>query len=263
MHLRPHVDAARKALFFFEWGIGIRIAILSDIHGNLEALLAVLRDLDRLRADRIVSLGDNIGYGPEPEDVLRTLESLAVPSVMGNHELGIVDPGSRSWFNKPALQSLTITQRLLSDRSLEAISRLPATLEAEGGLLVHGCPPESITRYIFEVSASEMLDLMDGLEQVTCFVGHSHVLSLYCHDGAHVAEQPLREGVTELSHCRRCIVNAGSVGQPRDGDNRAKYLIWEPAERCLEVRCIPYDIAKTAARIIARGFPRFNADRLW
>lgn len=254
----------QAALFFScEWGIRIRIAILSDIHGNQEALLAVLRDLDRLRVDRIVSLGDNIGYGPEPEDVLRTLETLAVPSVMGNHELGIVNPASRSWFNKPALQSLKITQQLLSDRSLEAISGLPATLDAEGGLLVHGCPPDSITRYIFEVSTREMLGLMDELEQETCFVGHSHVLSLYCHDGAQVEEQGLREGMTELSSCRRCIVNAGSVGQPRDGDNRAKYLIWEPAERCLEVRCIRYDIAKTAARIIERGFPRFNADRLW
>ncbi|MHC1741866.1 MAG: metallophosphoesterase [Syntrophobacteraceae bacterium] len=237
--------------------------MLSDIHGNQEALLAVLRDLDRLKADKIVSLGDNIGYGPEPDDVIRTLETLAVPSVMGNHELGIVDPASRTWFNKSALQSLKITHRLLSDRSLEAIFAMPATLDAGGGLLVHGCPPNSITRYIFEVSTQEMVELLEQLEQETCFVGHSHVLSLYCHDGAQVQEQPLREGVTELMRCRSSIVNAGSVGQPRDGDNRAKYLIWEPAERCVEVRCVPYDIAKTAARIIERGLPRFNADRLW
>lgn len=241
----------------------MRIAILSDIHGNLEALHAVLRDIDRSGVDRIVSLGDNVGYGPEPDDVVRTLQTLAVPSVMGNHELGLVDPSSHPWFNKSALTSLLITRRLLSDPSLESIAGLPATRIVEGALFVHGCPPEAISRYVFELSNSEMTALMQDLEQDLCFVGHTHVLSLYIHDGAQVEETPLREGVLELTGARRFLVNAGSVGQPRDGDNRAKYLIWMPSEGCLEVRCVAYDIAKTAARILERGLPRFNADRLW
>jgi predicted phosphodiesterase len=241
----------------------MRIAIVSDIHGNQEALKAVLRDIERTRADRIISLGDNVGYGPEPEDVLKTLKALGVPSVMGNHELGLVDPSSHPWFNKPALQSLLITQKLLSDQSFDSISGLPPKLSACDGLFVHGSPPDSITRYIFEVSSPEMAGLISDMEHDTCFVGHTHVLTLYGLDGTEVEESPLREGVTELPPGQRFIINAGSVGQPRDGDNRAKYLIWEPAERCIEVRCIPYDIAKTSARIIERGFPRFNADRLW
>ncbi|NTW37001.1 MAG: metallophosphoesterase, partial [Syntrophobacteraceae bacterium] len=123
--------------------------------------------------------------------------------------------------------------------------------------------PDSITRYIFEISSHEMAGLINDMDRETCFVGHTHVLTLYSLDGTGIQELPLREGVVALPPGQRFIVNAGSVGQPRDGDNRAKYLIWEPEERCIEVRCIPYDIAKTVARIIERGFPRFNAERLW
>jgi diadenosine tetraphosphatase ApaH/serine/threonine PP2A family protein phosphatase len=241
----------------------MRIAIISDVHGNHEALQVVLRDIERSKADSIISLGDNVGYGPEPEDVLKTLNAWGVPSVMGNHELGLVDPSSHPWFNKPALQSLLITQKLLSDQSLDSIAGLPPKLQNADGLFVHGSPPDSITRYIFEISSHEMAGLINDMDHETCFVGHTHVLTLYTLDGTGIQELPLREGVIALPPGQRSIVNAGSVGQPRDGDNRAKYLIWEPEERCIEVRCIPYDIAKTAARIIERGFPRFNADRLW
>lgn len=108
-----------------------------------------------------------------------------------------------------------------------------------------------------------MTSLLDSMEHDLCFVGHTHVLTLYTHDGTRMQERVLREGRTELPAGQRFIINAGSVGQPRDGDNRAKYLIWEPDERWIEVRCLRYDIAKTAARIIERGFPAFNAERLW
>ncbi len=241
----------------------MRIAIVSDIHGNLEALHAVLREIDQSRVDRIVSLGDNVGYGPDPDEVVRTLQRLDVHSVMGNHELGLVDPSSHPWFNKSALTSLLITRRLLSDPSLESIAALPSTWVEGGALFVHGCPPNSISRYVFEISLQEMAVLIQSLAQNICFVGHTHVLSLYVDDGEQVEEVPLGEGIHELRGPRRYLVNAGSVGQPRDGDNRAKYLIWMPEEGLLEVHCVAYDIAKTAARILERGFPRFNADRLW
>ena len=96
----------------------MRIAVFSDIHGNWEALQKVLADLDRNRVDSLFCLGDCVGYGPEPAEVIREIRALKVPWVMGNHELGLVDPSYLDWFNKPTRISLRITRRLLSEESL-------------------------------------------------------------------------------------------------------------------------------------------------
>jgi len=121
----------------------MRIAILSDIHGNLEALEQVLEDLDRQRPDSVVCLGDNVGYGPNPEEVLNIVRERRMPCVMGNHELGVVDAQYLGWFNPLARTSLLVTRQLLSSSSLEYIRDLKPFLIHEEGLFVHGCPPDS------------------------------------------------------------------------------------------------------------------------
>jgi predicted phosphodiesterase len=240
----------------------MRIAILSDIHGNYEALQAVLDDIDRSAVDQLVSLGDNVGYGPDPQGVLETLAGLGVPSVVGNHEMGLVDVSFLSWFNASARKSLAITRRLLSQEGMELIRAFDRRLILGSALFVHGCPPDSFTRYLFEVHESEWPLLFSRMDQRICFVGHTHELAMVELDETGVRERPLTCGSHRLEAEHRYVINAGSVGQPRDGDRRAKYVIWDEAEGVVDIRCLAYDVEKTVKKILALGFPQINARRL-
>lgn len=240
----------------------MRIAILSDIHGNCEALQAVLEDIDGSGADRLVSLGDNVGYGPDPQGVLEMLGGLKVPSVLGNHEMGLVDVSFLSWFNPSARKSLAITRRLLTREGMDMIRTFERRLILGSALFVHGCPPDSFTRYLFEVHDSEWARLFSRIEQRICFVGHTHELAMVELDETGVRQRPLSCGTHRLDANHRYVINAGSVGQPRDGDRRAKYVIWDEAEGLLDIRCLVYDVEKTVKKILDLGFPQINARRL-
>lgn len=241
----------------------MRTAVISDIHGNLEALEQVLADIERARVDTIFSLGDNVGYGPDPERVIEILEGKGVPSIMGNHELGVVDKSYEWWFNLLARRSLHITRRLLSDGSMDLIRKLRHAVSMNGSLFVHGCPPDSVTEYLFEVPDDLLVSILIGIGEDICFVGHTHVSALVSCDGTNIRRQSLFEAESLLPGGMKYIVNVGSVGQPRDGDNRARYVIWDDRRRSLHVRYVAYDIAQTAEKILRLGFPRINADRLW
>jgi len=241
----------------------MKIAILSDIHGNLEAFREVLRDLEEAQPEKIVCLGDAIGYGPDPEAVVRLLQSRSIPTLLGNHEWALRHPAHLEWFNPSARRSLERTLELLSPEAVRVVTGWPATLRLEEALCVHGCPPDSVIRYLFEVSQEEFPALFASYEEPLCFVGHTHQLLWVRWDGRRVSSGRFREDVLALDPSCRYIVNVGSVGQPRDGDNRAKYVLWDTQARTIHVRRLPYDIAKTAEKILALGFPRINADRLW
>jgi predicted phosphodiesterase len=241
----------------------MRIAILSDIHANLEALLEVLSDLDRQEVDGAVSLGDNVGYGPEPDRVVRLLRHRGIPSVMGNHEWGLLDRANQDWFNPQARKALERTEELLSKECLAYCRSLPFFWVEGGCRFVHGCPPDDVVTYLFHLSDEEVKALLCDMKERLCFVGHTHDLVMVSMDQQEIAVRKLGPGLHVMEGDGPWLINAGSVGQPRDGDNRAKYLIWEPDNRTLEARFIPYDIRKTAEAIIAAGIPRVYADRLW
>ena len=241
----------------------MRTAVISDIHGNLEALEQVLVDIEGAGVDTIFSLGDNVGYGPDPERVIEILEKKGVPSIMGNHELGVVDRSCEGWFNPLARRSLAITRRILSAQSMDLIGSLKPTVSIERGLFVHGCPPNSVTAYLFEVPDEMLVSILLDMEEEICFVGHTHVSALVACDEKGVSRRPLLEPRSVLPAGKKHIVNVGSVGQPRDRDNRARYVIWDDRLRSLQVRYVVYDIAQTAQKILDLGFPRINADRLW
>ncbi|MFH1057596.1 MAG: metallophosphoesterase family protein [Pseudomonadota bacterium] len=242
----------------------MRIAVISDIHGNLEALRSVLADLERQRPDALFCLGDNVGYGPEPEAVVNLLRQRGIPSVLGNHELGLIDAQHRNWFNQTTRRSLDITAGLISPETLAYCRALPASLTAHGCRFVHGLPPESATLYVWELGDEALARIMADLPERITFVGHTHMLELVSLGAdAALKHQRLSEALTPLDPALRHLVNVGSVGQPRDGDNRAKYVIYDDQRHELYLRRVGYDIARTAQAILARGFPEFNASRLW
>lgn len=241
----------------------MRLAIISDIHGNLEAFKEVLADIDRSHIDGLACLGDNIGYGPEPERVIDLVRERDIPSVMGNHELAVVDIKYLNWMNPTARKSLVMTSELLSDDSVDYIRTLPPTMTYHGSLCVHGCPPDSIVTYLFQLSTAQLEEAFVAMEKKICFLGHTHDLGIISFNGEDLVRAPMGNGIVSLHKDHQYIINVGSVGQPRDGNNNAKYVIWDTASESIEVRFIPYDIAATANKIIELGFPELNARRLW
>lgn len=240
----------------------MRLAVLSDIHGNLEAFLQVLNDLESCHIDRVVCLGDMIGYGPEPEAVVRLIQERAIPALLGNHESALLDPDRLEWFNPICRESLNHTRTFLSNETMDYLGSLrPNRIEGDS-LFVHGCPPDSVFTYLFELSESELEDLFKERPESRFFVGHTHDLLLITYDGSTISSEPLGKKTVHFKGTNRYLINVGSVGQPRDGNNQAKYIIWDDQAQSLEVRFVPYDIARTARKIIDLGFPAYHARRL-
>ena len=240
----------------------MRLAVISDIHGNLEAFQQVLEDIESCRVDGIVSLGDNVGYGADSQEVVSILRERAVPSVMGNHELALMDPGVLDWFNPSARKVILKIGKQLNPETLDWIKTLPDYMVLEGCRLVHGFPPDSVTGYLSERSNDDIQRAMSGLAETVCFCGHTHQLDLYLVDDHGVHHAGLAKEKVQLDPGAGALVNAGSVGQPRDSDPHAKYIIYDSAGRSLEVRYVPYDIPAAQAKIRALGFPKFFASRL-
>lgn len=236
----------------------MRLAVLSDIHGNLEALRAVLADMHAQAPDSVLCLGDAVGYGPDPEAVTRLLHERGIPCLQGNHEQAALDPRKRGWFNSLAKRSLGITLTLLSPAALEILSSWPTVIARDDCLAVHGCPPDDAFTYLFQYEESFSV-LFDRFYQPLCFVGHTHMLQLVAWDGKRSVLQKMTPGRIFLKPDHRHIVNAGSVGQPRDGNNAAKYVIWDSDGHFLDIRAVPYDFETTMAKIRALGFPEVNA----
>lgn len=240
----------------------MRLAVLSDIHGNLEAFQQVLNDLETCQIDRVICLGDMIGYGPEPEAVVRLIQERAIPALLGNHETAILDPDRLEWFNPLCRQSLNHTRTFLSSETMDYLGSLKINWIEGDSLFVHGCPPDSVFTYLFELSEPELEDLFKGRPESRFFVGHTHDLLLITYNGSTISTEPLERKAVFLKETDRYLINVGSVGQPRDGNNQAKYIIWDDQAQSLEVRFVPYDVARTARKIIERGFPAYHARRL-
>ncbi len=241
----------------------MRLAVISDIHANLEAFRQILDDLDQQDVDDIVCLGDNVGYGPDPQAVLDLLEKRDITSVTGNHELGVLAWPDLGGFNPNAAQTITRTRDMVSDQGLAAMRRMPLFIVRHGCRFVHGMPPESYNNYFFLCGNDELPAVFRRYPERICFVGHTHELRLASFDGKKATRRNLEQTIVRLQPDLRYIVNAGSVGQPRDGDNRAKYVIWDENEDTVQARFIPYDIAATVRRMEEVGQPRRYADRLW
>lgn len=241
----------------------MRLAVLSDIHGNLEAFNRSLDDIKIQNIDIIVNLGDAIGYGPQPEEVLNLLEKQGIPNILGNHELAVFNENLRGYFSSQALRSLQQTLKYLTSASMLYLKSLPVCRELEGALMVHGCPPDSPMDYLNHMSFSEIRETFTSNGFDIAFVGHTHRMMLAGYDGKDLQFDPMQQEIVQLKSVYRYIVNVGAVGQPRDGDPRAKYVIWDNSREILEIRRIAYNIDRTADAIMARGFLRWDAERLF
>ncbi|MGD9235323.1 MAG: metallophosphoesterase family protein [Desulfobacterales bacterium] len=241
----------------------MKIAIISDIHGNMEAFEQVSADIARSRVDDIISLGDHIGYGPQPEEVINRIRRHNITALQGNHELALVEPTYLDWFNQAARKSLNITRTLLSPQSLHFIANLKTHRSAHGCRFVHGFPPDSVLTYLFQLSDETKIQALERLSEKRCFIGHTHTLDIVSLGRQGLQSNKLKEGLNKLDSRRKYIISAGSVGQPRDGNNKAKYLIWDSTDDTVDVKFVAYDIAAVVEKMMAVGMPQKHAQRLW
>lgn len=240
----------------------MRIAVISDIHANLEAFEQVLIDIGKSDIDTTVCLGDNIGYGPDPEPVVSLIRDHDIPSVMGNHELAVIDQKFLTWFNPLARRSLLKTIDMLSEETIRFIYGLKPFMIYGEYRFVHGFPPDSATTYLFHVAEDELLHAFNQMKEKICFLGHTHRLEIIGFNGRSITRSRFTQNVIDLNTADRYIVNTGSVGQPRDGDNHAKYVILDTVKNTIEAKSIPYDIALVVNKIIKAGLPTEHAVRL-
>jgi diadenosine tetraphosphatase ApaH/serine/threonine PP2A family protein phosphatase len=237
----------------------VRYAILSDIHGNLEAFRAVLADA-RERADAVLCLGDVVGYGADPEACIDLVARHCEALVGGNHEHGVAGLLDLRWFNDWARTAAEWTRERLGADQRAWLGALPLVREVHDATLVHASPshPEE---WEYLVSAEDGHAVFGAFATRLCFVGHSHVPRAWVQGswGRDYVSTPVDVAIEP--GCRY-IVNVGSVGQPRDRDTRAAYALWDLEARRVTIRRVAYDVQTARAKIRAAGLPRFLADRL-
>jgi diadenosine tetraphosphatase ApaH/serine/threonine PP2A family protein phosphatase len=240
----------------------VRYAVLSDVHGNLEALETVLEEVRRERPDVYLCLGDVVGYGPNPNECASRIQDLGGPVVAGNHDLAAVGALDTSTFSPLARAAIEWTIGVISEDTRRWLVSLPDRLEAPDFLAVHGSPRDPAEEYILDLPTS--LAIFSKHPFALCLVGHSHVPGTFVlgADGTVSARSlPVGKDV-RLLRSSRYIVNVGSVGQPRDGDPRASYLLLDTEARTVTLRRLPYPIAATQEKMTTRGLPVQLAQRL-
>lgn len=239
----------------------VKTALFSDVHGNIEAFRKVLEDMDARQIKSRYFLGDAISYGPDPEACVQLLKEQNIPCVLGNHELALIRPEAGTYFNEPTRLHFEQARKLLSRDSLEFIKTWPRNRIEHDMILVHGFPPNSVRGYLFELTENKLRSILTDMKPGIAFVGHTHEIKLITNTGSEILHTELTPGLHELKG-RSFIVNIGSVGQPRDRDNRAKYIIYDSENSLIEARYIEYDREKTIKGILRLGFPEQYAWRL-
>ena len=234
-------------------------AIVSDIHGNLEALESVLADIARHEPASIVCLGDFVGYGASPNECIDRLRPLIEHAVVGNHDLAACGKLKLTYFNSNAALAARWTESSLTPDNLQYLRDLPFSVRWRETLLVHASPAEP-EDWHYVLSPVEAQIEMDAYQESVCFIGHSHYPGTFDRNEEQVRYTRTSEVLLEKGH--RYLVNVGSVGQPRDGDPRAAYLLYDDMERVLRHIRLEYDVAGAMRRILGAGLPRFLAERL-
>lgn len=239
-------------------GDAVLYAVLADIHGNLQALSAVLDDVERTGADKVLCVGDIVGYGAHPKQCLDAMRELSSVTVAGNHDWGAVDKVDIDYFNADARDSIEWTREQLGPDERQYLQGLNL-VETLGDLaLVHSSffAPEyfDYIQTVYDVQLN-----FRHLQMPVGFVGHSHVPAMFATDRP--SECFLQEEL-QLSDGTRAIINVGSVGQPRDLDPRASYALYDVEAHKVTMRRVEYDVQAAFQEILNAGLPTTNAHRL-
>ena len=245
----------------------MKIAIISDIHANLGALQAVLTDIDAVAPGAAIwHTGDIVGYNAEPNEVVALLRARGAVGVMGNHDAAVLGELDVKWFNPAAAAAVRWTTKHLTPESASWLHALPKISEMGAATLVHGSPREPLGEYVIDAEGAR--ENLEVLSTPVLFHGHTHIPAYWAMRGG----EP--ESVAIDGHAQPLLspslINVGSVGQPRDGDVRASWVLWDRSDDGSAIgalgtvtwRRVAYDVARTQSLVRAAELPEFLATRL-
>jgi predicted phosphodiesterase len=239
----------------------MRVAVVSDIHGNRHAFEAVLRDVRDASVRELWCLGDLVGYGAEPDACVELVRDHAAICLAGNHDLAVTGELPLDEFSRGASLAARWTQEVIAAENLAFLERLKPELADQPVGLYHASPRDPVWEYVLSALLAELC--LDEQERRVCLVGHSHVALSFSRTEGEPATGEARRGGTELDVGEgEWLLNPGSVGQPRDGDPRAAWMVLDLERWHASYRRTEYDIAGAAAAIRAAGLPDSLAERL-
>jgi len=238
----------------------MRLAVISDIHANLEALTAVLAHIASESVDEIICLGDIIGYGASPEECIELVGTRCNKILMGNHDHAALGLTDKDYFNTNAKSAIEWTTTRLTKSELQFLASLDFTYRRENAVFTHAnlAHPKEWGYILDEYQAVATFKKMGSAR--ACFIGHSHV-PMALENSNHIRFLG-RFDQFHLNPEKNYIINVGSVGQPRDGINDAAYVIFDTQENFLRLIRVPYDIKTAQKKILNAGLPEFLAERI-
>jgi len=238
----------------------LKYAIISDIHGNLEALESVLAEIEKQQVDSILCLGDIVGYGPNPNECVGLIKDRAEITLAGNHDYAPLGKLDVTYFNPWARAAIEWTADRLTKDSVDFLLSLPLKEVVDGFTIVHATPHHPDEWNYITTIGDAVKNFADFDNQI-CFIGHSHVPLIVA-----LTEQDdylvLNDNPLKLQPERRYIINVGSVGQPRDSNPLASFGILDEEQHVFELHRVEYNIAATQEKIQATELPEFLAERL-
>ena len=242
----------------------MRLGIFSDVHANLEAMNAVVEAYKLDQIDRYFCLGDVVGYGANPNECTTIVRNLAELTILGNHDAAVAGRMDYSYYYEAARQALDQHAQSLTSDNMTWLKSLPYKhrLSEVGVLLCHGSPVriEEFEYIVAPEQARECLPILEQLGDIT-LIGHSHLCKVFALKAGEVRELPAKS--FQLQDGYKYIVSVGSVGQPRDYDNRASYTIYDTDTKIFEFRRVEYDIDRAATKIFDSKLERNFGHRLF
>ena len=237
----------------------MKYAIISDIHANADALESVLADIDDRRVESIICLGDIVGYGPEPDRCIDLIRGQCAFSIMGNHDHAVLGLTDTSYFNPYARRAVEWTQKQISDESRRFLLSCPFTVSDEGCFFVHASP-HLPAEWKYIISRRDAMHNFDDFSERICFVGHSHIPVTFCRVQNRV--RLVEEKSWQIDSDEKCIVNVGSVGQPRDNNPQSSYGIFDNESGLFDLIRVSYNVSSTQSKMKQHQLPEYLIQRL-
>lgn len=240
------------------------MAILADIHANLPALQAVLADMDQQNIQQALVLGDSVGYGPHPKACIELLQQRNFTVIKGNHDYAIAEDKYKHGFSAHAQIVAEWTRNQLETSELNWLEALPTHIRQDEWLAVHGSPVDKsyFFAYVYRMSYEANLDNLQARDIPICFHGHTHMSGVYYRTPRGL-DDLCTEPLQSLQGYAHCLVNPGSVGQPREGNgSAARYALYEPSDKTITFRQVEYDVEATVADMRTYQLPDVLTQRL-
>ena len=239
----------------------MKYAVISDIHGNLEAICAVLKDIKKRRADVVICLGDVVGYYPDPGRCIELVRTHSAHCVAGNHDCAAIGMTDTSCFTYYAFAAIEWTRQHLTQSDKEYLHSLPLTFEQDDLFFAHASPvnPRKFS-YVFPDNEDSISEVLKNMMHRINFIGHTHWPFILSKEADRVV---LHSGSTvEIRGECSYLINVGSVGQPRDFDNRSCYALYDTDKGTVSLRRVKYNYKVTQKKIRENNLPMFLAERL-